>query len=335
MSAAQKLTKKQKKALAFRERKGGKGKGKAKSFDELDNDVPVEENQDLAEAEVDAAAGAVEAQTGRAPGAEEGGAQDEGAVERAAGKGKKRKREEGDGQDGEGAKEKKGKKKRKGADGEGVDAGDDGEGEGKSGSKKDVKRRYILFVGNLKYTTTKEAVQQHFSKCDPPPTVRLMTPKPSANSRPTAKSKGFAFVEFAHKNALQQGLKLHQTELEGRKINVELTAGGGGKSEQRLEKVKKRNKELHEQRKKHLLKQKSGKKKAGGEGGEGDDEVQLERPQRYSATSGVEQAPLKKRTWSVPEGGDEEGSARKRGSKKGKKRPPKPLGTGVNAIPVG
>ena len=31
-------------------------------------------------------------------------------------------------------------------------------------------------------------------------------------------------------------------------INVELTAGGGGKSEGRIEKLKKRNKELHEQR---------------------------------------------------------------------------------------
>ncbi|CDO73473.1 hypothetical protein BN946_scf185013.g108 [Trametes cinnabarina] len=332
MSAAQKLTKKQKKALAFRERKG---KGKPKSFDELDNDVPVEENQDLAEAEVDAEAGAVEAPARRAAGAQKAGAQAQDAVEGGNAKGKKRKREDGAEQDGVGAKEQKAKKKRKGANGEGVDTGDEAEGESKSSGKKDAKRRYILFVGNLKYTTTKEAVQQHFSKCDPPPTVRLMTPKPSANSRPTAKSKGFAFVEFAHKNALQQGLKLHQTELDGRKINVELTAGGGGKSELRLEKVKKRNKELHEQRKKNLLKQKSGKRKPGGEGGDGEEEVQLERPQRYSATCGVEQVPLKKRTWSVPEGDDEEGPSRKRGTKKGKKRPPKPLGTGVNAIPVG
>ena len=75
-----------------------------------------------------------------------------------------------------------------------------------------------------------------------------MTPKLSANIKYTAKSKGFAFVEFPNSNALQQGLKLHQSELEGRKINVELTAGGGGKSVQRWEKVKRRNKELHEQR---------------------------------------------------------------------------------------
>ena len=61
----------------------------------------------------------------------------------------------------------------------------------------------------------------------------------------------------------------------------------------------------------------------------------MERPQRYSSTSGVEQAPLKKRTWSVQEETDEAPAGKKRGSKKGKKRPPKPLGTGVNAIPVG
>ena len=59
-----------------------------------------------------------------------------------------------------------------------------------------------------------------------------MTPKPSTAPKPTVKSKGFAFVEFTHRNALQQGLKLHQSELEGRKINVELTAGGGGNSQQ-------------------------------------------------------------------------------------------------------
>lgn len=75
-----------------------------------------------------------------------------------------------------------------------------------------------------------------------------MTPKPSATSKPTAKSKGFAFLEFSEKSGLQQALKLHHSQLEGRMINVELTAGGGGKSDARLAKVRERNKELHEQR---------------------------------------------------------------------------------------
>lgn len=88
--------------------------------------------------------------------------------------------------------------------------------------------------------------------------------------------------------------------------------------------------------KKQLLKRTPSKKKAGGEGEEDEDvDVQMDRPQRYSATSGVDQVPLKKRTWSIPEADEEGSSGKKRGSKKGKKRPPKPLGTGVNAIPVG
>jgi len=85
---------------------------------------------------------------------------------------------------------------------------------------------------------------------DPPPTIRLLTPK--SNGQPTpaqkAKSKGCAFLEFSHRNALQQGLKLHQTMLDGRMINVELTAGGGGKGESRLTKVRERNKALLAQR---------------------------------------------------------------------------------------
>lgn len=88
----------------------------------------------------------------------------------------------------------------------------------------------------------------HSRPVDPPPTVRLMAPKPSAAGKPVNKSKGFAFLEFSEKSSLQQALKLHQSQLEGRMINVELTAGGGGKSETRLAKVRERNKELHGQR---------------------------------------------------------------------------------------
>jgi len=58
----------------------------------------------------------------------------------------------------------------------------------------------------------------------------------------------------------------------------------------------------------------------------------LERPQRYSTTSGFGQAPSNKKTWSIPTVEDQEAS---RNSKK-RKRPvkSKDQGTGVNAIPV-
>jgi nucleolar protein 6 len=41
---------------------------------------------------------------------------------------------------------------------------------------------------------------------------------------------------------------LHHSVLDGRQINVELTAGGGGKSEARVAKLQQRNKALHDQR---------------------------------------------------------------------------------------
>ncbi|KZT75091.1 hypothetical protein DAEQUDRAFT_761053 [Daedalea quercina L-15889] len=329
MSASQKLTKKQKKALAFRERKG---KGKAKAFEE-DNDVPIIEDQATLEAEAEAWPVEDEAKPKKHAGAartKDASLLGDDQPQRP----KKRKREEeGDEEmvDEPSSKQKQKKTKRRvddGEDGAAVSEGDDsqageqiGEGKGKA------KQRLILFVGNLKYTTPKEAIDKHFSACNPPPTVRLLTPKATLNGKQSTKSKGCAFLEFAVKSALQQALKLHQSQLDGRMINVELTAGGGGKSESRVEKLKKRNKELHEQRRKRLEKQT---KKPKGEDTEMEP-IQPLRPQRYSATSGVEQAPPKKRTWSVAEPGDVEAkSSRKRG-----KRPPRSQGTGVNAIPVG
>ncbi|KIP12542.1 hypothetical protein PHLGIDRAFT_124066 [Phlebiopsis gigantea 11061_1 CR5-6] len=311
MSAPAKLTKKQKKALAFRDRKG---KDKAKATDDQEeNDVPVMEDQDAAAAEVeDSAMG--HAQTDKH--------QDRSPAQVV--EGKKRKRDAGEAAEHGGGKGKPKKRKKDSEQAETVVSGNGDAGQEVSKTKaKSKPQRFILFVGNLKYSTTKEAVQAHFAQCEPPPTVRLMTPKPAATGKLTAKSKGFAFLEFSEKSGLQQALKLHQSQLESRMINVELTAGGGGKSDARLAKVRERNKELHEQRKKKLEKNK---KRA-----EGGSNVQdLERPQRYSATSGVVQAPSKKRTWSVPEETDV-----KPEKKRGLKKRPKALGTGVNAIPVG
>lgn len=82
---------------------------------------------------------------------------------------------------------------------------------------------------------------------DPPPTIRMLTHSSTSESQ-RSKSRGCAFLEFTHRNALQQALKLHQSTLEGRMINVELTAGGGGKGGTRLAKVKERNKALLAQR---------------------------------------------------------------------------------------
>jgi len=205
--------------------------------------------------------------------------------------------------------------------------------------------------GNLKYTTTREAIQKHFVLCDafslspllfpfkvfsltkrllpdPPPTIRLLTPKVTRTGVPTAaaksKSKGCAFLEFSTRHALQAALRLHQSELDGRRINVELTAGGGGKSDARLAKVKARNKDLAAQRTRRLKDATA----------QGKDATQLQ-PQRFSTTSGEGEVPRTKRTWTIGDGdqGDERHGRTKGGKKRGTRT--KNWGTGVNALPIG
>ncbi|KIY51226.1 hypothetical protein FISHEDRAFT_37248 [Fistulina hepatica ATCC 64428] len=303
-----KLTKKQRKAAAFRQRQG---KGKATLDFTYDNSVPVQE--DIQDEDIDTSpqvsTSTPETASGKEPPKKSS---------------KKHRRDEPDlanpASEGE---DKPPSKKRKQAEAnedliEGIAEGTDDAG---AKAKENTKQRYILFIGNLKYTTSVEAIQKHFSFCDPPPVVRLLTPKRDPSKAPTvAKSKGCAFAEFSNHNALQQGLTLHQSQLDGRAINVELTAGGGGNSENRLAKLKERNKKVHTQRK-HAT-------------GSGNDTT-LPGPQRYSATSGLEQAPLKKKTWTIDDEGD--GKMHRGGVKharRGKCRN-KAMGTGVNAIPVG
>jgi len=336
MSSNPKLTKRQKKGIAFR-----KGKGKSKNQGDLEHDVPILELQDLSDGRASSEEGGEDIQGaqrsdgGERKGRKEAVVQKDGEKEGLVVATKKRKREvaedaqgAGDlvGEDGP-----SGKRRVKRTKGDAGDVAEDVE-QGESKTEKS-KQRFILFLGNLKYTTTLESIEAHFAACDPPPTVRLLAPKPAANkppSRPVMKSKGCAFLEFRHRNALQQGLKLHHSSLDGRQINVELTAGGGGKGEARLSKLKERNKELESQRQKQLQ------KKANSKGEE--PASRMDAAKRFSTTSGADQEVQKKRTWTV---GDTEDSTTHRGGKKHvkadktRRTKSKDWGTGVNAIPVG
>lgn len=274
--STQRLTKKQKKALAFRQRKH------VASFAE-DNSIPVMEDQDAVEAEdahIEDPVAVKEDDSIGSPEKEVKKTTEQKTANR------KRKREEAE-----------------------MD---------EEPHKPPAKQRFILFVGNLKYTTTKDSIAAHFAKCDPPPVIRLLAPKTNS-AKPNFKSKGCAFLEFTHRNALQQALKLHHSELEGRNINVELTAGGGGKGQSRMDKLKDRNKNLFTQR--HSKKQSE------------DDKALLQRPQRFSITSGIEQPILKKRTWTV--GDSDDGQTHRGGKQKGRGKKSKNWGTGANLIPVG
>ncbi|RVX70647.1 hypothetical protein B0A52_05299 [Exophiala mesophila] len=134
--------------------------------------------------------------------------------------------------------------------------------------------RFIVFVGNLPFDATAGQVTQHFVKLAPS-SVRLSTDKQ------TGRSKGFAFVEFDGYDKMKTCLSLYHhsifdpeskgkttpetsktgvqangEKLRGRRINVELTAGGGGKKSQgRRDRIESKNKKLSEQRERRRIKE--------------------------------------------------------------------------------
>lgn len=92
------------------------------------------------------------------------------------------------------------------------------------------------------------------------PSVRLLTSKTGGTSKNpaiAAKTKGCAFVEFKSSAAVQSALHLHQSMFVSsassakRKINVELTAGGGGNSDTRKQKLAALKERLEKQRENH------------------------------------------------------------------------------------
>ncbi|CAI4304593.1 CAS_1a_G0006740.mRNA.1.CDS.1 [Saccharomyces cerevisiae] len=118
-------------------------------------------------------------------------------------------------------------------------------GKGKNGKKGN---RFIVFVGSLPRDITAVELQNHF-KNSSPDQIRLRA------------DKGIAFLEFdadKDRTGIQRRMDIallqHGTLLKEKKINVELTVGGGGNSQERLEKLKNKNIKLDEERKERLTK---------------------------------------------------------------------------------
>ncbi|CAB44756.1 RNA-binding protein [Schizosaccharomyces pombe] len=104
-------------------------------------------------------------------------------------------------------------------------------------------RKVILFVGNLPKDSSVETLQLHFKRAGQVPSVRIPTDKTSG------RQKGYAFVEFINPktDVISKALKFHHTIYKERKINIELTAGGGGKTEARMNKIKEKNRKWKEE----------------------------------------------------------------------------------------
>lgn len=179
--------------------------------------------------------------------------------------------------------------------------------------------RFILFIGNLPFSTTTDSINHHFRALQPF-TVRHMTDKK------TKKSRGTAFIEFESYDKMKTCLKLYHHSLfdpdahlhaaaednqtdsaakrtkkpsstaaatdpdppppakdtkpqwqksktdKTRRINVELTAGGGGgKSADRRKKIQAKNAKLADERERFQRKEaeERGKKRTDGGGGGG------------------------------------------------------------------
>ncbi|KAF5674936.1 U2B-like nuclear ribonucleoprotein [Fusarium heterosporum] len=126
--------------------------------------------------------------------------------------------------------------------------------------------RHIVFVGNLPFTATAETIKAHFASLNPVGVRCMSDPKDSKPCR------GFAFVEFEKVWHMRTCLdKFHHSEFTDgtsypRRINVELTAGGGGKTKKRQDKIKEKNQKLNENRTKRIEREKTAKEENKGNG---------------------------------------------------------------------
>jgi len=98
------------------------------------------------------------------------------------------------------------------------------------------KRRWILFVGNLHKKVTEDDLRFLFlSKSGEIDEVRFVRDKK------TNVFKNCAFVEFKTPKGFKKGKKLHGYDLLGKPMKVEYTAGGGGNTLYRREKIRMKN----------------------------------------------------------------------------------------------
>lgn len=84
-----------------------------------------------------------------------------------------------------------------------------------------------LFVGNLSFDTTEEAVREAFQEFGEVVEAKVIT------DRMTGRSRGFAFVEMASPESATKAIQeMDGTQLDGRSIRVNLAEarrdGGGG-----------------------------------------------------------------------------------------------------------
>ncbi|EDW49258.1 uncharacterized RNA-binding protein C365.04c [Drosophila sechellia] len=109
--------------------------------------------------------------------------------------------------------------------------------------------RHVLYVTNLNFETTKDDLELHFSAAGAVKSIRI----------PKKRRGGFAFVEMADLSSFQNAFQLHNTELQGRNIKVQISEAGKKKSANKKNIIKQKNRKLAEMRNEQKTFTKSGK----------------------------------------------------------------------------
>ena len=72
-----------------------------------------------------------------------------------------------------------------------------------------------LYVGNLPYSVTQQALEETFGQCGTVDSVNVIT------DRDTGQSKGFGFIEMSNDSEAQKAIQeLNGTSIDGREIKV-------------------------------------------------------------------------------------------------------------------
>jgi len=71
-----------------------------------------------------------------------------------------------------------------------------------------------IYVGQVDYGSTPDEIRAHFAPCGTINRITIMCDKRTGNP------KGFAYVEFTAKEAVDNALKLNDTEFRGRQLKV-------------------------------------------------------------------------------------------------------------------
>jgi RNA recognition motif-containing protein len=80
-----------------------------------------------------------------------------------------------------------------------------------------------LFIGSLSFSTSTERLREAFARVGTVESASVVT------DRDTGRSRGFGFVEMATAEEANDAVaRLNGTELDGRRIKVELAKPGGG-----------------------------------------------------------------------------------------------------------